>query len=109
MDCVEDAYDVVFGCSFCLEDVSVAKEGYCVIVHADDSVDEMVACGVTYQGHCSFLEVFLFPWTKGHLVTHVHHEWVHAVAFDCDGHGFAFGDQGSDLLHHYGFVYCDSL
>ena len=109
VDGVEDADDVVLGRCFCLKHVSVAEEGDGVLVYSDDSVDEVVAVGVTYEGYCSFLQVFLFPRTECHLVTHVDHERVHAVAFDCDGHGLAFGNQCSDLLHHNSLIYCYSL
>ena len=65
----------------------------------------MVAVCVFDEGYCSFLEVFFFPWTEGHLVTKVHHERVHAVSFHGDVHGLALRDQLSDLFHQYGFLY----
>ncbi len=104
-DAIHYADDVVFGRCFCLKHVSVAEEGDGVLVYSDDSVDEVVAVGVTYEGYCSFLQVFLFPWTEGHLVAQVNHERIHAVAFDCDVYCLAFIYEGSDLLHHDGFVY----
>ena len=68
-------------------------------------MDEVIASGVEYQGDSSFAQVFLFPWTEGHLVAQVNHKRIHAVAFDCDVHCLAFIYEGSDLLHHNGFVY----
>ena len=71
----------------------------------DDSVDEVVAVDVTDKGYRAFLQVFVLPRSKGHLVSQMHHERIHAVALDCDGDSLAFGDQLADLFHHYGFVY----
>ena len=46
-DAVHYADDVVFGCSLGLDHVSVTKEGNCVRVDFYDSMDKVVASGVT--------------------------------------------------------------
>lgn len=46
-DAVHYADDVVFGCGFGLDHVSVTKEGNCVRIDFYDSMDEVVASGVT--------------------------------------------------------------
>ena len=46
-DAVHYSDDVVFGCSLGLDHVSIAQEDYFIFFHLDDSVDEVVASGVT--------------------------------------------------------------
>ena len=102
---MHDSYHVVQSGNLLLCDVSVSQEDHSVVASFDDSVDEVVAVDVTDKGYRAFLQVFVLPRSKGHLVSQMHHERVHAVALDCDGDSLAFGDQLADLFHHYGFVY----
>ena len=102
---MHDADDVVPCGGFGLQDVAVAEEDDSVGMNLDDSVDDMVASCVSHQCHCSLADVFVFPRAESHLVAQMHDERIHAVAFERYGHGLAFGNQRSDLLHHYCFVY----
>lgn len=70
-----------------------------------DPVDQMVAADVPHQSDGPFAKVLVLPWSQGHLITHMHHEGIHAVSLDCDGDCLSFGDQFADLFHHDRFVY----
>ena len=108
-DCVHDA-DYVIPCgSFSHLYIAISKEGYLVLVYFDDSVNQVVAARVKYKGYSSHTDIFLFPWTEGHLVAQMHHEWVHTVSFDCDGYCLSFRNQLSDFFHQYRFIYSDCL
>lgn len=85
--------------------VAVAFEDDGVSFAAYDAVDQDVTSDVAYKGDSAFADVLVFPWTEGDLVAQVHQEWVHAVAFDSDGHGLPFSDESADLLVHCVLVY----
>ncbi len=83
----------------------VSFEDDCVAFAVYDSVDQYVASCVAYEGDSAFADVAVCPGAEGDLVSEMHQERVHAVAFDRQGHGFPFSNEFADFLVHDVLVY----
>ena len=114
---IHDADHVVKRGCFGLSDVAVTKKDHDFFRafgcghkrSGDDSVDDMIASGISYQSDGSRSDVFIFPWANRDDVAQMDHERIHAVAFYRECCSVPFGDKLPHLFHHCRLVFQYSL
>ena len=102
---MHQADDILDVSCLCDANVAIATKRDFVAFSFDDSVDQIAASDVFYKHNGSLTYLLVCPGTKSYLITEVHDEWIHAIAFCTDGYGLAFGNQLADFLHHQRLIF----